>query len=64
MESLPDWQITSKRRRFAPRTRGKKDVMIMDEVTRMKEHAAKHGGEVVSMHINGPIEYQVIKPIG
>jgi len=60
LPSLPDWKITSPRRRFAPRTRAGKDEMIMREVERMREHAARVGGVVDSMHLNGPVPYQVV----
>ncbi|EMD37741.1 hypothetical protein CERSUDRAFT_65344 [Gelatoporia subvermispora B] len=60
VDSLPDWKITTERKRFTPRTRAGKDVMIMEEVERMKAHAIKTGGTVDSMHINGPIPYQVV----
>jgi hypothetical protein len=60
VESLPDWKITGPRRRFPPRTRAGKDSTIMQEVDRMKAHAEKFGGEVESMHLNGPVPYQVI----
>jgi hypothetical protein len=36
----------------------------MEEVERMKAHALKTGGVVESIHINGPVEYQVIKASG
>lgn len=58
--SLPDWKITGTRRRFTPRTRAGKDKTIMQEVERMKAYAEKFGGEVESMHLNGPVPYQVI----
>ncbi|KAI0644403.1 hypothetical protein C8Q79DRAFT_912726 [Trametes meyenii] len=57
---LPDWKITGPRRRFVPRTRAGKDAMIIEEVERMKVHAAKTGGVIDSMHINGPVPYQVV----
>ena len=60
VDALPDWRISGPRRRFTPRTRAGKDAMIMEEVERMKAHAAKTGGTVDSMHINGPVPYQVI----
>ena len=34
--------------------------MIISEVERMKAHALKSGGIVDSMHINGPVPYQVV----
>ncbi|KAI0067549.1 hypothetical protein BV25DRAFT_1846593 [Artomyces pyxidatus] len=58
--SLPDWKITSERRRFTPVTRAAKDAMIVKEVERMKAHALKTGGVVDSMHINGPVPYQAV----
>ncbi|KAI0768809.1 hypothetical protein BD413DRAFT_561666 [Trametes elegans] len=57
---LPQWQITAPRRRFTPRTRASKDATIIEEVERMKAHALKTGGVVDSMHINGPVQYQVV----
>ena len=32
----------------------------MEEVERMKAHALKTGGVVDSMHINGPVQYQIV----
>ncbi|RPD78557.1 hypothetical protein L226DRAFT_457171 [Lentinus tigrinus ALCF2SS1-7] len=64
VDSLPDWTITAPRRRFTPRTRAGKDAMIMAEVERMKAHALKTGGAVDSMHINGPVQYQVVVASG
>ena len=60
MESLSDWKITGARRRYTPRTRAGKDSMIIQEVERLKAHALRTGGVVDSMHINGPVSYQVI----
>lgn len=59
-DSLPDWKIVDPRKRFTPRTRAGKDAMIIEEVERMKAHALETGGTVDSMHINGPVPYQVI----
>jgi len=64
VSSLPDWKIDGPRKRFPPRTRAGKDVMIMAEVERMKAHAMKTGGVVESMHVNGPVPYQVIEASG
>lgn len=63
--AVKDWKITRKRRRFTPRTRAGKDVMINAEVERMKSYALKSGGayKVNSMHINGPVPYQTVIPI-
>ncbi|THH08899.1 hypothetical protein EW146_g8844 [Bondarzewia mesenterica] len=58
--SLPSWKITGERRRFTPRTRAGKDALIVEEVERLKAHAMKTGGTVESMHLNGPVQYQVI----
>ncbi|KAK7687118.1 hypothetical protein QCA50_009621 [Cerrena zonata] len=58
--SLPDWQIKAERKRFTPRTRAGKDILIMAEVERMKAYALKTRKPVDSMHINGPVPYQVI----
>ncbi|KAI0692356.1 hypothetical protein C8T65DRAFT_669751 [Cerioporus squamosus] len=60
VDSLPDWKITAPRRRFTPRTRAGKDAMIRAEVERMKAHALTTGDTVDSMHINGPVPYQVV----
>ncbi|CAL1707473.1 unnamed protein product [Somion occarium] len=60
VNSLPDWHIKGERRRFTPRTRAGKDAMIMEEVARMKAHALKTGRPVDSMHLNGPVPYQVV----
>ncbi|KAL4250739.1 Phytanoyl-CoA dioxygenase [Abortiporus biennis] len=60
VSSLPNWHITTERKRFTPRTRAAKDAMIIEEVERMKAHASKTGIPVESMHINGPILYQVV----
>ncbi|RDX45632.1 hypothetical protein OH76DRAFT_1457535 [Lentinus brumalis] len=64
VDSLPDWNITAPRRRFTPRTRAGKDAMIRAEVERMKAHALKTGDSVDSMHINGPVPYQVVVASG
>lgn len=58
--SLPDWKIERERIRFTPRTRAGKDAMILEELERMKAHALKTGGTVDSMHMNGPVAYQVV----
>jgi len=58
--SLPDWHITTQRKRFTPRTRAGKDALIVQEVERLKAHSLKTGKPVESMHINGPVPYQVI----
>lgn len=58
--SLPDWQIKTERMRFTPRTRAGKDALIMAEVERMRAYALQSGKPVDSMHINGPVPYQVI----
>lgn len=60
VDALPGWQIEAPRRRFTPRTRAGKDAMIIAEVERMKAHASKTGTTVDSIHINGPVPYQVI----
>ena len=64
VDALPEWQITAPRRRFTPRTRAGKDAMIIEEVERMKAYARKTGGTVNSMHINGPVPYQVVVASG
>lgn len=60
VSALSDWKITGQRRRFTPRTRAAKDILIREEVARMKAYAMKTGGSVDSMHINGPVPYTVI----
>ncbi|KAA1476787.1 hypothetical protein DENSPDRAFT_827841 [Dentipellis sp. KUC8613] len=60
VSSLPDWKITGERKRFTPRTRAGKDALIIKEVERLKAHALKTGGVVETMHINGPVPYQVV----
>jgi len=51
VSSLPDWKITTERKRYTPRTRAGKDALIAAELARMKEHAEKTGGVVDSMHL-------------
>ncbi|CDO77618.1 hypothetical protein BN946_scf184946.g11 [Trametes cinnabarina] len=60
VDRLPDWKITSPRRRFTPKTRAGKDATIKEEVERLKAHAEKTGGTVDSMHLNGPVPYQMV----
>ncbi|KAH8073008.1 hypothetical protein BXZ70DRAFT_964092 [Cristinia sonorae] len=60
VSSLPDWHITTERRRFTPRTRAEKDALIIQEVERLKAHSLNTGKSFESMHINGPVPYQVI----
>ncbi|KAI0633815.1 hypothetical protein C8Q77DRAFT_814098 [Trametes polyzona] len=60
VDRLPDWHIVGPRRRFVPKTRAGKDAMIVAEVERMKAHALRTGETVDSMHINGPVPYQVV----
>ena len=62
--ALPEWTIAAPRRRFVPRTRAGKDAMIREEVERMEAHARATGGSVDSMHINGPVPYQVVVATG
>lgn len=57
MSSLPDWRITGERQRFTPRTRAGKNARILEELERMKTHAAETGGVVDSMHIDGIVKY-------
>ncbi|KAL5498099.1 hypothetical protein ACEPAH_2229 [Sanghuangporus vaninii] len=61
---MKDWKIAGKRRRFTPRTRAGKDAMIIAEVERMKAHELRTDGayKVDSMHINGPVPYQIVIP--
>ncbi|KAM5543274.1 hypothetical protein V8D89_003148 [Ganoderma adspersum] len=62
--ALPEWTIAAPRRRFTPRTRAGKDAMIREEVERMKAHARATAGTVDSMHLNGPVPYQVVAASG
>lgn len=62
--ALPEWTIAAPRRRFTPRTRAGKDAMIREEVGRMKAHARATGGTVDSMHLDGPVPYQVVVASG
>ena len=62
--ALPEWTIAAPRRRFTPRTRAGKDAMIREEVQRMKAHARATGGTVDSMHLDGPVPYQVVVASG
>ena len=62
--ALPEWTIAAPRRRFTPRTRAGKDAMIREEVERMKAYARATGGLVDSMHIDGPVPYQVVVASG
>ncbi|THH19324.1 hypothetical protein EUX98_g8797 [Antrodiella citrinella] len=58
--ALPDWHITTERKRFTPRSRAGKDALIIQEVDRLKAHSLKTGKPFQSMHINGPVAYQVV----
>lgn len=62
VESASGWKPSTSRRRFTPRTRAGKDVLINEEVARMKAYSMKTGGsyQVDSMHINGPVPYQTV----
>ena len=60
VQSLPNWHITTQRKRFTPRTRAGKDALIIAEVERLKAHSLKTGTSFESMHINGPVQYQVV----
>lgn len=51
VDSLPDWHITTERRRFPPRSQSTKGARIKAELARMQEHASKHGEVVESMHL-------------
>ncbi len=64
VHALPAWTIAAPRRRFTPRTRAGKDAMIREEVARMQAHARATGGTVDSMHVDGPVPYQVVVASG
>jgi hypothetical protein len=64
VSSLPDWKITKPRARWMSRSRPGKDTLIMEEVERLKAHAEQTGRPVVSMHVHGPVPYQVVVPLG
>ena len=57
VSSLPDWKISGKRARFEPANNAKKDGRLLGELERLKAHAAKTGGVVDSIHVNGLAEY-------
>jgi hypothetical protein len=61
VSSLPDWKIASERARFTAYNNQKKDSRLPLELERLKAHAAKTGGVVESMHINGVAEYNGFK---
>jgi hypothetical protein len=57
VESLPDWKSTGSRDRFVPDNNAKKDGRLLVELERLKAHAAKTGGVVDSIHVEGVAEY-------
>jgi len=59
--SLPDWKITGERARFVAPNNGKKNSRLPLELERLKAHAAKTGGVVESIHVNGIAEYNGFK---
>lgn len=65
VDSASGWKPSTLRRRFTPRTRAGKDVLINEEVGRMKAYSLKSGGsyQVDSIHTNGPVSYQTVIPL-
>ena len=65
IESASNWKPTTPRVRFTPRTRAGKDILINEEIARMKAFAKKAGGsyKVESMHANGPVPYATVAPM-
>jgi hypothetical protein len=61
VSSLPDWNITGQRARFMPANNAKKDSRLPLELQRLREHAAKTGGVVDSIHADGFAEYNGFK---
>jgi len=57
VSSLPDWKITGERKRFTPENNANKDSRLLVELERLKAHAAKTGGIVDSIHVEGVAEY-------
>ncbi len=64
VDSASSWKPSTPRKRFTPRTRAGKDVLINEEVGRMKAYSMKTGGayQVESIHVNGPVPYQTVIP--
>ncbi|KZO95926.1 hypothetical protein CALVIDRAFT_549807 [Calocera viscosa TUFC12733] len=48
-----DFKITRDRFRFPPRTKGRKDALIDEELQRLQENAKKTGKPVISQHLSG-----------
>ena len=61
VSSLPKWKIAGERVRFPAYNNQKKDSRLPLELDRLKAHAAKTGGIVESIHINGIAEYNGFK---
>lgn len=61
VHSLPDWKIVGERARFVAPNNQKKDSRLPLELERLKAHAAKTGGVVESIHVNGIAEYNGFK---
>jgi len=59
-----EWKIDGNRKRFVPRTRAGKNVLIEEELVRMKEFVERNGGKVDSMHLEGVREYHVVPARG
>jgi len=51
--ALPDWKSTGPRERYTPVTHGRRNARIAEELERMKEHAARTGGVVERIHLDG-----------
>lgn len=50
---IEGWKITTERKRFFPRTQGRKIIRIQEELGRLLEAAKKTGEEVDSVHLRG-----------
>ena len=61
VSSLPEWKIVGDHVRFPAYNNQKKDARLLLELERLKAHAAKTGGVVESIHINGIAEYNGFK---
>jgi hypothetical protein len=59
-----EWKIEGTRKRFVPRTRAGKNVLIEEELIRMKGHADRVGSRVDSMHLDGVKDYHVVPARG
>lgn len=55
VSSLPDWKIVGERTHFVAANIQTRDARVPLEVERLKAHAAKTGGVVESIHVNGVV---------